>query len=140
MLTIHDLSKRWNVSTKTIHRWRKLKMVPSPLQLGPSTIRWREEDIDAFDDYCQRRIDLREDGLDCEQAAAPSYSLPMSADVHSLAREQEATRHEQPPEDMQSDKEKLVARIKQLKAEAIALCTAAGKPIPDELISAEVKS
>ena len=140
MLSVFDLAKRYNVHKNTIFNWRRLGMIPSPMVLSPQVIRWREEDIELFDDWIARRSDLESRGADPDQAREPVYSLPSATDEHAIGREIEATRNEQPPEDMTPDIEKIRQRIKSLKAQAIAICTAAGKPIPDELISAEVKS
>jgi predicted DNA-binding transcriptional regulator AlpA len=139
MLTVNDLSKKYGVCRATIFNWRRLGILPQPVTLGRQTVRWREEDISAHDDWILRRADLRAAGADPEQATEPRYSLANATDQHQIGREIEATRNEPEPRDMTSDIDKIRTRIKTLKAQAVGLCVAAGKPIPDELISAEVK-
>ena len=139
MLSTHEVAARYGISVNTVLRYRKLGIIPAPLMFGSQTLRWRAADLDKNDDWILRRTELRERGLDPDEAHEPQYSLPISNDRHQLAREHEAARHEPEPEDMTSDIDKIRTRIKTLKAQAVGLCVAAGKEIPDELINAEVK-
>jgi predicted DNA-binding transcriptional regulator AlpA len=134
MLTVNDLSKKYGVCRATIFNWRRLGILPQPVTLGRQTVRWREEDISAHDDWILRRADLRAAGADPEQATEPRYSLANATDQHQIGREIEATRFEPESEDMSSDVDKIRQRIKGLKREALKLCLAAGREIPSELL------
>ena len=51
MLTIEDLKDRYRVkSRKTVMRWVADELLPPPLRIG-GVLRWREQDLDAFDEY-----------------------------------------------------------------------------------------
>jgi prophage regulatory protein len=44
-----DVAKRFGVARSTIWRWVHLGILPQPYRLGPSTTRWPEKDIVAFE-------------------------------------------------------------------------------------------
>ena len=44
-----DVAKRFGVARSTIWRWVKQGLFPQPYRLGPSTTRWQEKDILAFE-------------------------------------------------------------------------------------------
>jgi hypothetical protein len=43
-----DLSRRWNVSPRTLERWRWLKQGPEYLKIGGHVV-YRLEDVEAFE-------------------------------------------------------------------------------------------
>ena len=43
-----DLSRRWNISPRTLERWRWLKQGPGYLKIGGRVV-YRLEDIEAFE-------------------------------------------------------------------------------------------
>jgi hypothetical protein len=43
-----DLSRRWNISPRTLERWRWLKQGPTYLKIGGRVV-YRLEDIEAFE-------------------------------------------------------------------------------------------
>jgi hypothetical protein len=43
-----DLSRRWNISPRTLERWRWLKQGPRYLKIGGRVV-YRLEDIEAFE-------------------------------------------------------------------------------------------
>jgi hypothetical protein len=43
-----DLSRRWNISPRTLERWRWLKQGPGYLKIGGRVV-YRFEDIEAFE-------------------------------------------------------------------------------------------
>ncbi|SFM41629.1 transcriptional regulator, AlpA family [Marinobacter pelagius] len=51
--TIDEVSSRYKVSTKTIWRWVREGRFPRPVKVGPGTTRWREEDLQAFEEGLQ---------------------------------------------------------------------------------------
>lgn len=87
MLTYNDLAKRYGVTKMTIHRWRENGWLPSPLQLGPGTVRFREQDIAKF----ERFVAERGDADDPDSVPRPNYSLPEITDVFALSRERLAS-------------------------------------------------
>jgi len=48
--SIHDLKKRYGVSSKSIWRWVQEGRFPKPVKLAARTARWREEDLIAYED------------------------------------------------------------------------------------------
>ena len=44
-----EVAKRFGVARSTIWRWVQLGCFPKPYRLGPSTTRWHEKDIVAFE-------------------------------------------------------------------------------------------
>lgn len=40
-----DLSKALNISLTTLWRWRKMGLIPDPINLGPRIVGWRIDDI-----------------------------------------------------------------------------------------------
>lgn len=55
MLSRKDLSSRWNSSISTIKRREKEpdRGFPKPVRLGPRTLRYRLEDIQAYEEKQQ---------------------------------------------------------------------------------------
>lgn len=47
-----ELAARWNLSRRTLQRWRKLHYGPSYLRLG-NHITYAEEDVVAFESSCR---------------------------------------------------------------------------------------
>lgn len=54
LLTPEDLANRWGLSPNTLANWRALKRGPSyiKLSMGRSPIRYRLEDVLAFEESC----------------------------------------------------------------------------------------
>jgi len=46
---VHDIAERYGVACYTIWRWVKDDFLPRPYMFGPSTARWSEKDLRAFD-------------------------------------------------------------------------------------------
>jgi len=44
-----EVAKRFGVARSTIWRWVQLGCFPKPYRLGPSTTRWHQKDIVAFE-------------------------------------------------------------------------------------------
>ena len=44
-----DVARRFGAARSTIWRWVQLGLFPKPYRLGPSTTRWHEKDIIAFE-------------------------------------------------------------------------------------------
>jgi hypothetical protein len=49
-----DLSRRWNISPRTLERWRWLKQGPEYLKIGGHVV-YRLEDVEAFEAATRRR-------------------------------------------------------------------------------------
>lgn len=50
MLSIKEVTERYKVARSTIYRWLGSGAFPKPVRIGDGdTVRWREEDLDAFD-------------------------------------------------------------------------------------------
>lgn len=48
-LRFHDLKARRIVNNRvTLGRWVKAGLFPSPVQLGPNTVAWEEDDVAAW--------------------------------------------------------------------------------------------
>jgi predicted site-specific integrase-resolvase len=52
-----ELSRRWNISHRTLERWRSIGEGPAFLKLGGRVL-YRREDIEAFEDTQLRRSKL----------------------------------------------------------------------------------
>jgi hypothetical protein len=50
-----DLSRRWNISPRTLERWRWLKQGPEYLKVGGRVL-YRLEDVEAFEAANRRRL------------------------------------------------------------------------------------
>ncbi|MCM8857908.1 MAG: AlpA family phage regulatory protein [Candidatus Thiodiazotropha sp.] len=48
LLRADDLASMLGVSQTTLWRWRRQKLMPQPLSLGPRMIGWRVTDIDSW--------------------------------------------------------------------------------------------
>ncbi|WP_368388891.1 helix-turn-helix transcriptional regulator [Marinobacter sp. SS8-8] len=48
--SIKEVSKRYGVSPKSIWRWIREGRFPKPVKLAPKTARWRETDLQAYED------------------------------------------------------------------------------------------
>lgn len=44
-----ELASRWGISKTTLWRWRKEKLIPQPLLLGPRMIGWHVDVIAAVE-------------------------------------------------------------------------------------------
>lgn len=55
-LSQHDLARRWSLSTKTLERWRWLRLGPPYLKIGKRIV-YRVEDIEAFESVRLHRLD-----------------------------------------------------------------------------------
>lgn len=49
-----ELSRRWNISHRTLERWRSIGEGPAFLKLGGRVL-YRREDVEAFEDAQLRR-------------------------------------------------------------------------------------
>jgi excisionase family DNA binding protein len=47
LLTVDDLADCFQVSAKTVRRWREEQRLPKALEVG-GVIRWRPEDLDTW--------------------------------------------------------------------------------------------
>ncbi|QMV32645.1 hypothetical protein KMC44_gp09 [Ralstonia phage Cimandef] len=47
-----DLAKRFDVTERTIQKWRRQKIGPAWIVIGKNTIRYREEDIRSYEERC----------------------------------------------------------------------------------------
>jgi hypothetical protein len=58
LLTPTELAERWQVSPRTLERWRWLRTGPSFLKIG-TAVRYRLEDVEAFEaaQLCQIKQD-----------------------------------------------------------------------------------
>lgn len=48
LLTASQVADILNISPSTLYRWKREGRLPSSIQLGPKTTRWRESEILAF--------------------------------------------------------------------------------------------
>jgi hypothetical protein len=48
-LTEKELSERWNISTRTVQKWRTKGVGPAFIVIGQHTILYREEDVLAYE-------------------------------------------------------------------------------------------
>lgn len=48
-LSLMQVAARYSVSRSTIDRWRTNPAFPAPVQLSDRVIRWRDSDLDAYD-------------------------------------------------------------------------------------------
>ncbi|CAH0532165.1 DNA-binding protein [Ralstonia phage UAM5] len=55
-LTESDLAVRFGVTVRTLQKWRRLKTGPAWIVIGKNTIRYREEDIRAYEEECLRGV------------------------------------------------------------------------------------
>ena len=63
MLTAEDIAKMHKVDKRTVYRWTQSGVLPAPVQIG-RTLRWRQQDIDAWHDYLREHRADREAGRD----------------------------------------------------------------------------
>lgn len=49
MLTEKDLAARWKVTTRTLKSWRASGNGPAFVPIGPGTVRYRPEDVEAYE-------------------------------------------------------------------------------------------
>jgi len=49
MLSTADLSKRFEVTERTIQRWLSQSLLPPPLRIGRRYLRWRLSEIERFE-------------------------------------------------------------------------------------------
>lgn len=49
-LTETDLAERWNVTTRTLQRWRGIGEGPAFIRIGERSIFYREEDVLAYEE------------------------------------------------------------------------------------------
>jgi len=47
-ITRAEVAAKVGVHKQTIWRWSKQKLFPAPVQIGPKTWRWLEEDVDNW--------------------------------------------------------------------------------------------
>ena len=48
--SIKEVSKRYGVAPKTVWRWIREGHFPRPVMLAARTARWREEDLQAYEE------------------------------------------------------------------------------------------
>lgn len=60
-----DLSRRWNISPRTLERWRWLKQGPRYLKIGGRVV-YRLEDIEAFERAQIKRAGQQSASAGCE--------------------------------------------------------------------------
>jgi prophage regulatory protein len=48
-LTDRDVAHRYGTSRVTPWRWARAGIIPPPVKIGPSTTRWVESELDAWD-------------------------------------------------------------------------------------------
>ena len=61
VLTVDDVSRRYNVSTKTVDRWRKRGLVSRRFQFGNrSRVGFLDSSVDRFVSYARRRSRARQ--------------------------------------------------------------------------------
>jgi len=49
-ITEVDLAKRLDISTRTLQQWRRAGIGPAFIRIGQNTIRYREEDVLAYEE------------------------------------------------------------------------------------------
>jgi predicted DNA-binding transcriptional regulator AlpA len=49
MLKMKDLADRFKVNRTTIYRWMDKEGFPRPVKLANNTIRWKHEDVEAWE-------------------------------------------------------------------------------------------
>lgn len=49
LLTMNDLTDRYQVSRKTIQNWISRGAFPKPLRVGGETLRWRPDDVREYE-------------------------------------------------------------------------------------------
>jgi len=49
-MTEVDLAKRLDISTRTLQQWRRAGIGPAFIRIGQNTIRYREEDVLAYEE------------------------------------------------------------------------------------------
>jgi len=54
LLKIEDLANNLNISRSTIWRWRKQKIIPEPIAIGPRLVAWRASDIEDWLENIQK--------------------------------------------------------------------------------------
>ncbi len=113
MLTRNDIAKKYGVTVVTIDRWRAAGILPAPLVLGKSTVRWREADLDKYDRWLLAQSEAQAAGLDPLQIPKPNYSLPIANDPSALTREMLATQHD-PLSKLLSNSDQLQLMLDQL--------------------------
>lgn len=98
MLTVKDLMKRYRVKRVRIANWYARRVLPDGVTVG-GEIRWREEDIETFENYLRERRAFRDNGGDPDGAngpAPPIYSTgcvtfdPRAATARIEERERQA--------------------------------------------------
>lgn len=135
MFTVHDLAKRYQVTSRCILDWRKSGHLPAPLTLGKRTVRWRHRDIELHDDYLLKQVECLSKGLDPNQVDRPDYSMPIANDPHQLQREVDAAATDS-PSTMRSLVEEIEDDFVKLTAEAAML---ASQSSPGQLTEASVQ-
>ncbi|PXX88211.1 hypothetical protein DIT71_17670 [Marinobacter vulgaris] len=54
LYSIKEVRKRYGVAPKSIWRWIREGRFPKPLKLSPTTARWRESDLQAYEDSLEK--------------------------------------------------------------------------------------
>lgn len=70
MFTARDLAERYSVTLKTLYIWRRKRILPEAINLN-GTLRWREEDIEAFEGYLTDRVAWKDAGLNPDGPTGP---------------------------------------------------------------------
>ena len=53
MLKMKDLTDRFKVHRTTIYKWMEREGFPRPVKLANNTIRWKHEDVEAWEQRTQ---------------------------------------------------------------------------------------
>lgn len=48
-LTEKELAERWNISVRTVQKWRRLGVGPAFIVIGQHTVLYRDEDVTAYE-------------------------------------------------------------------------------------------
>lgn len=96
MFTISDLAAHYSVDERTVCLWYARRVLPDPVTVNDQ-FRWREDDIELFDEYLRERAEYRDSGRDPDAPdgpAPPVYSqgLPTVDPRECMAQVREQSR------------------------------------------------
>ena len=98
MLTVDDLMERYQVPRERIATWYARRILPEAIRVG-AEFRWREDDIELFEEFLQARGDCMDAGGDPNGPGGPappvySTGVPAFDPREAMARMRERERHD----------------------------------------------
>lgn len=48
LMRVADVEQEYGISRSTLNTWRSKGLFPEPIQIGPNTIAWKVEEVEAW--------------------------------------------------------------------------------------------